>query len=178
MKKYILSLSLIIVFTFYVLLESQNSISVVSNKQDNASDALNTPGTNIPAAPASPTPAVGETKPAGATSAAPSSPSAKPTPTVVGLYNNGSYAGDSVDAYFGNVQVKAVVSGGKLTDVKVLTYPQDRGTSIRINNSALPKLIQEAIVSQSAQVDIVSGATQTSQGFAQSLASALAKAKN
>jgi uncharacterized protein with FMN-binding domain len=39
-------------------------------------------------------------------------------------------------------------------------------------------LIQEAISSQSAQVDVVSGATQTSQGFQQSLASALVKAKS
>ena len=83
-----------------------------------------------------------------------------------------------MDAYFGNVQVAAVIAGGKLTDVNILDYPQDRSTSARINNAALPKLVQEAISSQSANVDIVSGATQTSQGFQQSLASALAKAKN
>lgn len=69
------------------------------------------------------------------------------------------------------------MSGGELTDVKILAYPNDRSTSVRINGAALPKLVQEAISSQNAQVDIVSGATQTSQGFQQSLASALAKAK-
>ena len=104
-------------------------------------------------------------------------PSPSPAPAAIGLYRNGSYNGDSVDAYFGNVQVEAIVSGGKLADVKILTYPNDRSTSLHINNSALPKLVQEAIASQSAQVDIVSGATQTSQGFQASLASALAKAK-
>ena len=49
-------------------------------------------------------------------------------PPPPGLYRDGSYDGDSVNAYFGNVQVEAVIAGGKLTDVKILDYPQDRGT--------------------------------------------------
>ncbi|MGB7958079.1 MAG: FMN-binding protein [Minisyncoccia bacterium] len=169
MKKYILSLSLIIAFTFYVLLEGQNSISVVSNPPE---------GANNGGAPSASTPVEGASAQSGATSGTPSSASAPPAPATAGLYRDGSYTGDSVNAYFGNVQVEAVITGGKLRDVKILAYPQDRGTSVRINNGALPKLVQEAIVSQSAQVDVVSGATQTSQGFAQSLASALVKAKN
>jgi uncharacterized protein with FMN-binding domain len=103
--------------------------------------------------------------------------SAPPAPPTA-LYRDGSYSGDSVNAYFGNVQVEAVIGGGKLASVKILDYPQDRGTSVRINSAALPQLVQEAISSQSANVDIVSGATQTSQAFEQSLASALAKAKS
>jgi uncharacterized protein with FMN-binding domain len=83
-----------------------------------------------------------------------------------------------VNVYYGNVQTRAVISGGKLASINILNYPHDRSTSARINSAALPKLVQEAIASQNAQVDIVSGATETSQGFRQSLASALAKAKN
>lgn len=92
-------------------------------------------------------------------------------------YKDGQYSGDSVDAFYGNVQVKTTISGGKITDVQFLDYPQDRGTSIRINSQAMPLLSQEAIQSQNATVDIVSGATQTSRAFIQSLQSALAKAK-
>ena len=171
MKKYILSLSLIIAFTFYVLLESQNSVSVIPNSRESATDTSSTPGANAPvAAPAEPA--------SPATMPTPPSVSVPQAPVATGLYRDGSYAGDSMNAYFGNVRVEAVVSGGKLADVKILDYPQDRGTSVRINNGALPKLVREVIISQNAQVDIVSGATQTSQGFQQSLASALAKAKN
>lgn len=93
-----------------------------------------------------------------------------------GQYKDGTYTGDVVDAFYGNVQVKAIVVGGKLTDVQFLDYPQDRHTSVEINTQAMPQLKSEAITAQSANVDIVSGATQTSRGFIQSLQSALQKA--
>jgi uncharacterized protein with FMN-binding domain len=92
-------------------------------------------------------------------------------------YKNGMYTGDSVDAYYGNVQVKATISGGKITDVQFLDYPQDRNRSIEINSQAIPLLKSEAIRIQNAQVDIVSGATQTSLGFQKSLQTALVKAQ-
>ena len=74
--------------------------------------------------------------------------------------------------------MKAVIAGGKLTDVIFLQFPNDRQTSIDISNHSLPILKQEAITAQSAQVNSVSGATQTAEGFNISLASALALAKN
>lgn len=94
-----------------------------------------------------------------------------------GQYKDGQYTGQSVDAYFGNVQTKAVILGGRLADIQILDSPRDRDTSLRISNQALPVLVQEAISSQNAQVDVVSGATQTSEGFMKSLASALSQAK-
>lgn len=103
-----------------------------------------------------------------------------PPPVVVknsGAYKNGVYVGDIVDAYYGNVQVKVTISGGKITNVQFLDHPQDRNTSISINNRAMPILTKEAITAQSAPVDAVSGATATSDAFNQSLASALVKAK-
>lgn len=94
-----------------------------------------------------------------------------------GIYKNGNYTGNIADAYYGNVQVKAVISSGKITDVQFLDYPNDRQNSIHINTYAMPILKSEAIKAQSAKVDVVSGATATSEAFQESLASALAQAK-
>ena len=94
-----------------------------------------------------------------------------------GTYKDGTYTGSAVDAFYGTIQVQAVVQNGKLTDVQFLQYPNDRSRSIAINTAAMPMLKQEAIQAQSASVDIVSGATDSSQAFAQSLASALSQAK-
>lgn len=111
-------------------------------------------------------------------------PAPKPTPlpapikTTAGLYRDGEYTGDGADAYYGIVQVKAIIQGGKIADVQFLSYPNDRSTSIEINTQAMPYLITEAIQAQSANVDTVSGASETSGAFRESLASALAKAKN
>ncbi len=82
-----------------------------------------------------------------------------------------------MDAYYGMVQVEAIVQGGKLTDVKFLQYPNSHSTSVYINEQAMPYLTQEAVAAQSANVNIISGATFTSEGFQQSLASALSQAK-
>lgn len=99
-------------------------------------------------------------------------------PSQTGKFKNGTYTGSAADAYFGTVQVQAVVSGGRLADVNILQYPSDRGTSRYISSMSLPTLKSEAIRSQSANVDAVSGATQTSDAFTQSLGDALAKAAN
>ncbi|MBI3573009.1 MAG: FMN-binding protein [Candidatus Kerfeldbacteria bacterium] len=94
-----------------------------------------------------------------------------------GAYRNGTYTGTVADAFYGNVQVQASIKGGKLVDVQFLQYPNDRGHSIEVSNVSTPILRQEAIQAQNANVDIVSGATATSQAFQQSLASALSQAK-
>jgi len=103
-------------------------------------------------------------------------PTPTPTPAPSGKYRDGTYTGSSVYVYYGYVQVQAIVQGGKLADVKFLQYPNDRSTSRMINSQAMPILKQEAIQAQSAQVDGVSGASDTSQGFVQSLSSALSQA--
>ena len=107
-------------------------------------------------------------------------PAATPAPApqkATGQYADGSYTGSPADAYYGTVQVKAVIQGGHIADVQFLQYPSDRANSRYINGQAMPLLTQEAIQAQTAQVDGVSGATFTSQAFQQSLASALALAK-
>ena len=91
-------------------------------------------------------------------------------------YKDGTYTGSIADAYYGNVQVSVTISGGKISDVKFLQYPNTHPTSVDINQQAMPYLQQEAIKAQSASVQLISGATFTSQAFIQSLQVALSQA--
>lgn len=99
-----------------------------------------------------------------------------PAPTQSGQYRSGTYTGSAADAYYGTVQVKAVISGGKIVDVQFLQYPNDQPESLRKSERAMPILRSEAISAQSANVDTVSGASETSAAFRESLAAALAQA--
>ncbi len=96
-----------------------------------------------------------------------------PTATRSGQYADGEYVGPVTDAWYGYVQVKAVVQNGKVTDVQFLQFPNDRRTSQQINAIAMPYLTQEAVQAQSARVNLISGATLTSRAFVMSLQSAL-----
>ncbi|MBN9250843.1 MAG: FMN-binding protein [Mesorhizobium sp.] len=93
-------------------------------------------------------------------------------------FTDGTFTGPVTDAYYGLIQMQASIQGGRLTALKVLKYPSDRRTSVRINRQALPMLRDEAISAQSANVDIISGATLTSRAFIQSLGGALKKASS
>ena len=101
-----------------------------------------------------------------------------PPPVVKqkGQYTDGTYTGGTADAYYGNIQVKVAVVGGKISDITFLQYPNDRNESVRINNRAMPVLRSEALQAQSAKVSTVSGASDTSAAFRESLASALSQA--
>lgn len=92
-------------------------------------------------------------------------------------YKDGSYTGSLADAYYGYVQVLAIIKGGQITDVQFLRYPNQHRNSVMINQQAMPYLKEEALQSQAANVDIISGATDTSYAFRESLSSALAGAK-
>ena len=141
-------------------------------------DLASLPATDTPFAPAS-TDMV-EPATSTATDAAPSTvtPAPLPSSTPLGAYKNGTYTGPEVDAYYGLVQVQAIVQNGQITSVQFLDYPHDRRTSQEINSQAMPWLQQEAVQAQSANVDIISGATLTSEAFAQSLQTALQGARN
>ncbi|MDR3642837.1 MAG: FMN-binding protein [Candidatus Doudnabacteria bacterium] len=157
-------------------ISTQTPIS--NNPPDNPAGRSQSPSPTATA----PTPTSQAAQPTPTLTAKPA-PAPQPTPTLTaapapkGQYTDGQYTGTVADAYYGNVQVKVTVSGGKITDVIFLQYPSDRSTSRYINGQAMPYLKQEAIAAQSASVDIVSGATDTSQAFQQSLAAALAQAK-
>src|ERR1700690_4312624 len=103
---------------------------------------------------------------------------AQPTAVSQSGYKDGTFKGPEVDAYYGLVQVQATIQGGKRANVQFLEFPSDRRTSQEINNIAVPYLQQEAMQVQSAKVDIISGATLTSEAFMMSLQNALDSAKN
>ncbi len=96
--------------------------------------------------------------------------------TSGGQFVDGIYTGPVVDAYYGLMQIQAMVQNGRLVAIRALRYPSDRRTSIFINRQALPMLRDEVIQAQSANVDIISGATFTSEAFIRSLGTALRKA--
>jgi uncharacterized protein with FMN-binding domain len=117
-------------------------------------------------------------------SAAPPSGGASPTPTATptptpaasGL-KSGSFTGQTYANPYGNVQVQVVISGGKITDVKTIQYPNGHQQSVFINSQALPLLREEVLQTQSAKINIIGGATFTSEGYAQSVQSAVALAR-
>jgi uncharacterized protein with FMN-binding domain len=160
MKKAIVSVVIIGTFVLYSFLHAHSGLVAVvpttsAESRSSSSSATTTSSTQTP----------------GATMA----PNA--TATSGSLYKDGSYTGSIADAQWGVVQVKAVIKNGKITDVQFLQYPNDRNRSIYINSYADPQLSSEAIQAQSANVDIVTGATDSSEAFIQSLSDALSRAQ-
>lgn len=87
-----------------------------------------------------------------------------------------TYTGDVAQTRWGPVQVAITVASGKITEVAVPQYPNGNPKDAQINAYALPILIQETTAQQSAQIDMISGATVTSEGYLASLQSALDQA--
>ncbi len=160
MKKFLVAIFIIGAFVLYSLLYHSNTIALVPTNSTKSSPS-----------PGSTSPVITTPSTVGGTTPTPTSPKSS------SLYKDGSYTGSIADAQWGNIQVKAIIQNGKITDVQFLQYPNERNRSIEINNYADPQLTQEAIQAQSAQVDIISGATDTSEAFIQSLSYALSQAK-
>jgi uncharacterized protein with FMN-binding domain len=87
-----------------------------------------------------------------------------------------TYTGEVADTRWGPVQVEITVTNGKITAAKPTQVPSDNPRDQEINSYAVPVLDQEAVQAQSAQIDAVSGATVTSDGYIQSLQSAIDQA--
>ena len=117
--------------------------------------------TAVPAPTATPTKS-------GAPSTAPTAAPAQP----VGV--SGSFTGSVANTRYGPVQVKIVVKNGKIIDAQAVQAPS--GSNDRYTQKAVPRLREQTIAAQSANVQGVSGASFTSYGWYQSLASAISKA--
>lgn len=103
----------------------------------------------------------------GASSAGPSASAGGAAKTVTG---------EAIDTIYGPVQVKITVKDGKITAVTAVQYPMNTQLDYQINSYAIPALNQETLQASSANIDAVSGATYTSQGYIGSLQNAVDKA--
>ncbi|MEU6342598.1 FMN-binding protein [Streptomyces sp. NPDC046977] len=119
------------------------------------------PSVPVPSAPA------GRSPDRSATPARPAAPAAPAARTVTG---------DVAQTSYGPVQVSITVAGGRITAASAVQAPSGTPMSEQLTASAIPRLNQAAVTAQSAAIDTVSGASFTSQGYQQSLQSALDKA--
>jgi uncharacterized protein with FMN-binding domain len=161
MKKFTVAALIVVAFVIYSLLYNHsNNVALSPNNSSNSSSS--SISSNQPSITSTPTGNAG---------------SSGSSVTTNGRYKDGSYTGSAADAFYGYIQVKAIIQNGKIKDVQFLQYPNDRNRSIMINSYADPQLTTEAIQAQSANVNIVTGATDTSDAFIQSLTNALSQAK-
>lgn len=191
-KKIVLSLSIIVLFALYSFRAKQHD---PQNPPPVVAQGVAT--RTVAAAKVEPTVTPTATQPAPTATVASSqnnlmlAPTEIPTPTATapaetavvstaaaasGSYRNGTYTGPETDANWGEVKVQVVISDGRISDVQFLDYPSDRSRSRSINSQAVPQLTQEAIAAQQANVDVVTGATDTSEAFIESLTAALHQA--
>jgi uncharacterized protein with FMN-binding domain len=113
-----------------------------------------------------------------------SAPSASASPSAgsgsgAGSASSGgtkTVTGAEAQTRFGPVQVQITVAGGTVARVNAVEYPQNDPRDVQINSFAIPQLDQEATAAKSTSIDMVSGATYTSQGYVESLQSALDQA--
>jgi len=105
---------------------------------------------------------------AGTTTTAPTA-----TASASGSGVNGTYTGDAVETRWGTVQVEITVADGTITSADAVAYPTGNPRDQQINAYAVPVLNAEVVAAQSASIDAVSGATVTSDGYLQSLQSAI-----
>jgi uncharacterized protein with FMN-binding domain len=123
-------------------------------------------------------PGTSSTAGSSAASAAPTTAEASPTTTAgmqstTASYKDGTATGSVISTRYGDLQVEVTISGGVIVDVTALQLPDSDGRSRSIASQAEPILREEALTAQSANIDLLSGATYTSDAYAQSLQSAL-----
>lgn len=99
----------------------------------------------------------------------------RPKPTTAPTY---VVNGQSVDTQYGPVQVQLSIRSHRIIKATAIDYPQGSGTDRQINGYAIPQLQDETLQAQSDQIDSVSGATYTSDGYIGSLQSALDSARS
>jgi uncharacterized protein with FMN-binding domain len=100
---------------------------------------------------------------------------------VIRKYAGATYQADRFGGLQVVITVKKTTVGRKvtrkITTVSVPVYPNHTGRSVYISENAIPILRSEALQAQKARIDVVSGATYTSDAFASSLQSAILKAR-
>jgi uncharacterized protein with FMN-binding domain len=131
--------------------------------------ATTVPPTTVPPTTVPPTTVPPST---GATGTGDQTTTGPPPPTAA----QRTYTGQDVQYFYGDIQVAATMQGAKILNVSVPQNGALDGRSQMINSYAVPILEQEAVAAQGVNINVVSGATFTSNAFAQSLQSALSQA--
>ena len=104
------------------------------------------------------------------------SPPSSPSSSSSAASSSETFEGSVAQTRWGPVQVQITVQNGTISAVNAIEYPQNNPRDQQINAYAIPQLNQEALSANSASIDMVSGATYTSEGYLGSLQSALDKA--
>lgn len=154
-------------------LTSVGALVLLFSYRTSTSSALPTVGPTGPA----PTAATGGTSTG---TSAPATPTTSSASSASSASKNSAYSGSvtgtAADTRYGPVQAKVILAKGKITAVDLVQVPDSSGRDQEINSQAVPELVQETLQAQNAQIDMISGATYTSEGYVQSLQSALDQA--
>ncbi|MBT1175670.1 FMN-binding protein [Bifidobacterium sp. LC6] len=90
---------------------------------------------------------------------------------------DGTYTGVATQNQYGEVQLQITVESGKITTISTIKAPST-GRSQQVNAQAIPALTERAIAAQSSEIQFVSGATETSTAFVNSLQDAINQSLN
>jgi uncharacterized protein with FMN-binding domain len=134
--------------------------------------SFKTHGISVATPPAASSNATGSTSTSGTASSSGTSSTSGSTSSATATK---TATGEAADTRYGPVQVKVTVTNGKITSATAVEYPVNDRRDQEINAYAIPALNREAVQSGSASIDMISGATYTSEGYVQSLQSALDK---
>jgi uncharacterized protein with FMN-binding domain len=167
MKRLIASVIVVVAFTFYAIFSRGSTATTLASSTNTAT------GSSPETATAQPVRTSGEDDDEAAV--VQQTANTQVTSAASSGYADGTYTGAQANALYGVVQVQVTVQGGQITDVQFLSHPTGH-RSDEINARAVPLLTQEAVAAQSANVQVVSGATLTSKAFMESLQSALSQA--
>lgn len=163
----------------YGILATLSGLVLLFSYRTSLGEAVPTDVQPAQAAPSVATPHSSATPSASTTPTASASASASPSgaaPAATSGLTDGTFTGSPTSTRYGPVQVQITVTGGKIVDVQAVEYPTDNSRDRQINERAIPQLVSETLNAQSADIHFVSGATYTSQGYLDSLQSAIDQA--
>lgn len=163
----------------YGILATLSGLVLLFSYRTSLGEAVPTDVQPAQAAPSVATPHSAATGSASTTPTASASASASPSgaaPAATSGLTDGTFTGSATNTRYGPVQVQITVTGGKIVDVQAVEYPTDNSRDRQINERAIPQLVSETLNAQSADIHLVSGATYTSQGYLDSLQSAIDQA--
>lgn len=163
----------------YGILATLSGLVLLFSYRTSLGEAVPTDVQPAQAAPSAATPHSSATPSAATTPNASAPASASPSaaaPAATSGLTDGTFTGSATNTRYGPVQVQITVTGGKIVDVQAVKYPTDNSRDRQINERAIPQLVSETLDAQSADIHFVSGATYTSQGYLDSLQSAIDQA--